>query len=127
MAIYKFTKKIFDGEVLSIYGKGDSKRDYTYIDDVVCGIISSTELKEVSFETFNIGSGKPISIINLVKIIENKCQKKAKIKYVPSKKGDMKITYANIQKAKKILNYEPKTNIEKGIETFISWYKNKKL
>jgi UDP-glucuronate 4-epimerase len=125
MAIYKFTKLIDQGKEVQIYGDGTSKRDYTYIDDIVSGIINTLE-REFSFEVFNLGSSKTVELKELISLIEKELGKKAKIRKLPAQPGDMPITCADISKARKLLNYNPRFSFEEGIKTFIKWYKKQR-
>lgn len=122
MAYFKFTDRIVNGIPIDVYNYGNMKRDFTYIDDIVEGVISSLK-KDLGFEIFNLGNNKPIKLLYFIKILEQKLNKKAKKNMLPSQSGDMKETFADISKSKKILGFTPKTNIEKGIERFIDWYK----
>ena len=97
-------------------------RDFTYIDDIIDGIRSSIN-KNFSNEIFNLGNSKKEKVIDIIKIIEQKLDKKAKIKLMPIKPGDVKITNADIEKSKKMLGFKPIVNIAQGINHFIDWYK----
>jgi UDP-glucuronate 4-epimerase len=123
MAIHNFTKLISESKIISIFGNGTSSRDYTYIDDILEGIISSINLN-FSFEIFNLGNSHPTNIEYLVSLIEENLDKKALIDYTLMQPGDVTHTFADISKAQRLLNYTPKVSIEKGIEEFIKWYKN---
>lgn len=123
MAIHNFTKLINEGKEVVIYGDGKSKRDYTYIDDIVDGIIASINYN-CEFEIFNLGHSEPVNINDLIKIIEAKLDKNAYKRYHKMQAGDVQNTYANIDKAKKLLNYKPKVGIQEGIERFVAWYNN---
>ena len=125
MAIHKFTKLIDQGKEIQIYGDGASKRDYTYIDDIVTGIVNSLE-REFPFEIFNLGDSKTVELKELISLIEEELGKKAVVRKMPAKLGDMSITYANISKARKMLDYDPKVSLEAGIKAFIKWYKTKR-
>ncbi|MBU0757588.1 MAG: SDR family NAD(P)-dependent oxidoreductase [Nanoarchaeota archaeon] len=122
MAPFIFTDLISKGRTIDMYGDGTSKRDYTYIDDITDGIIGALE-KDFRFEIFNLGNSDPIPLKNFISIIEKNLGKKAKIKKKPMQQGDVLITYADIAKAKKMLGYNPKTDIEQGMKKFIEWYK----
>ncbi len=125
MAIHKFTRLILSGKEIEIYGDGSSSRDYTYIDDVIYGIVNSLEgLK--GFEVINLGNSKTIKLIDLVKMIEDLTEKKAHLRFTESQPGDVFATYADIGKAEKMLKYFPETNIKEGLKKFIKWYKEKK-
>lgn len=123
MAIYKFTKLIDGNKQINLYGKGQTKRDYTYVSDIVNGIYSTLN-KEFNFQIFNLGNSQPISLSYLISLIEKNLNKKAKIKYFPEQMGDPAITFADISKAKKLLDYHPKVKIEEGIKRFVDWFKN---
>ena len=124
MAYYKFTKKISNNEPIDIYNFGKMQRDFTYIDDIIDGVVSVLNKDFENFEVFNLGNNNPIKLMNLVEIIENNLNKKAKINFLPFQKGEVIKTYADINKANKFLNFYPKTSFEKGMKKFISWYKN---
>jgi len=123
MAPYKFTKCIFEGTPIPKFGDGSSKRDYTYIDDIVFGIIAALE-KNLPFEIINLGNSETISLNDFIGLIEKLTGKKAKIDQLPMQPGDVDITCADISKAKKLLGYNPGTGIEDGMRKFIEWYKN---
>lgn len=125
MAIHKFTKLINEGKEICLYGTGETNRDYTYISDIVEGIISSLN-KDFNYEIFNLGNSNPTNLSHLISLIEKNLGKSAKVKYLPEQPGDPSITFADISKSKRILNYEPKVKIEEGIKRFIEWYKNEK-
>lgn len=122
MAPYIFTKKILNNELIDVYGDGSQARDFTYIDDIVDGIVKATR-KPFDFEIINLGNSYPVSVLELIKTIEEETGKKAKIKYRSSRLGDVEKTYADISKAKKLLNWKPKMKIKKGIEMYVKWFK----
>lgn len=124
MAYFNFSKKIANNETINVYNYGKGlKRDFTYIADIVDGIISALN-NPFPYEIINLGNNNPIELIKFINIIEKIFNKTAKKKLLPMQSGDVLITYANISKAKKILNYAPKIKIEKGLEEFIIWFKN---
>jgi len=124
MAIHKFIRHAFLGKEfpIPIYGDGSSKRDYTYIDDIIEGIINSLE-RNFNFEIFNLGKTETISLKNLISLVEKKVGKKIFLKIQPLQLGDVSITHADITKAREMLDYDPKISIEEGIEKFVEWYK----
>jgi len=129
MAFFSFTKKILQNKKISVFNKGKHLRDFTYIDDVIDGIIKilfeSPKIKKNSnFDIFNIGLGKPISLLNFIKIIENILCKQAKISLVKKQDGDMEKTYSSIRKIKKFYNYNPNIKPKEGLKKFIDWYLN---
>lgn len=121
MAYFTFTKKILDNELIEIYDNGEVERDFTYIDDIVTGVRSSIS-KNFQNEIFNLGNSNREKVIDLIRIIEQRLGKKAKIKLMPIKPGDVKITNADIKKANKMLGFNPKTKIKQGVNRFIDWY-----
>ncbi|MDD5626956.1 MAG: GDP-mannose 4,6-dehydratase [Patescibacteria group bacterium] len=126
MAIHQFTGLISLFETLPLYAHGKSQRDYTYVDDIVQGIMNTIKYHR-GFEIYNLGNSQTTPLITLVKLLEKYLNKKAKIKKLPPQPGDLLKTWADITKAKKLLHFDPKTNIEEGIQKFIQWYrKNKK-
>ena len=126
MAIHKFVRNIFNKQQIYIYGSGNTSRDYTYIDDIINGIVKCVA-KPLRFEIFNLGNSHQIKLLILIKLIEKKLNLKAKIKFISEQKGDIKYTYSDISKAEKKLNYNPLTDIEEGIEKFVYWYKKGNL
>ena len=121
MAPYKFTDLIYRGQPIPKFGDGTSERDYTYIDDIVQGVISALE-KDLPFEIINIGNNQTISLNDFIQLIEKLLGKKALIDQLPMQPGDVDITYADITKAEKFLDYKPTTSVEEGMKKFIDWY-----
>lgn len=124
MAVFKFMRAVDKGEELILYNRGLVERDYTYIDDIVEGIKKAAK-KKFSFEIINLGNNRPVQIKRVVEILENKMKKKARIKYKKLPQGEMQKTFADIEKAQKLLSWQPKTSIEEGLEKTVSWYKLK--
>ena len=124
MAPYKFTKAIDEGKKITMYGDGTTKRDYTYVADIVAGIVSALD-RNLSYEIINLGDSKTVSLSEFIAIIEKTLGKKALIKKMPMQPGDVEVTYADISKAKKLLGYKPKVSIEEGIRRFVKWYQSK--
>ncbi|MGI6667900.1 MAG: GDP-mannose 4,6-dehydratase [Acetivibrionales bacterium] len=122
MAIHKFAKAILEGSEICIFGDGSSSRDYTYIDDIVDGIISSISLN-CGFEAINLGNSCQVNIMDLVKIMENVLGKPAKIRFAEKQPGDVPSTCASIGKAAKLLGYRPKVSLEEGLRRFAEWFK----
>lgn len=121
MAPYLFTKLINEGKPIIKYGDGSSKRDYTYVKDIVQGIITASE-NNPFFEIFNIGNSKTVELNKFISVIENLLGKKAKIIQKQMPQEDVPITYADISKAKKDLGYDPKTDIKQGMKEFVTWF-----
>lgn len=122
LAIYKFAKLISEEKPITIYGDGKTKRDYTYVDDITSGIIASLNYSKSRYEIINLGNNKPIELYQLIKNLEKVLGKKAVIKRLPEQPGDIPITFADINKAQRILNYQPKIEILSGIKKFLSWF-----
>ena len=122
MALFKFTKAIMDGHPIDVYNNGDMKRDFSYVDDIVQGIITSLE-KPFDYEIFNLGNNNPIDLEYFISVIEKEIGKKAIKNYLPLQPGDVPNTYADIDHSSKLIGYYPKTSIEEGIHRFILWYK----
>lgn len=121
MAPFKFMKLLLDGEELPVYGDGSSKRDYTYVGDIVNGIISALK-KDMSFEIINLGNSNPVDLSSFISILERHTGKEARTRQFEEQKGDVPITYADISKARKILGWEPKTSLDFGIKKMVEWY-----
>ena len=123
MAYYIFTKKILNGEPISVFNNGNMKRDFTFIDDIILGTKAAIE-KNYSFEIFNLGNNKSVNLLDFIKTIENKLNKKAIINFQPMQSGDVKETYADISESEEKLGFKPKISIDEGISKFIKWYKS---
>ncbi len=123
LAINKFFRLIEEGKEITIFGDGSTSRDYTYISDIIKGIISLID-QDYKFEIFNLGNEFPVKLLDLVKTIEEVTGKEAKIKFESDQKGDVPITYANISKAKNLLGYEPKVMIKEGLAKYYQWLKS---
>jgi UDP-glucuronate 4-epimerase len=121
MAIHKFAKMIDRGEEIPQYGDGKTSRDYTYIDDVIDGIVVSID-KVRGYEIINLGESNTITLEDLIRELESALGKKAEIKVLPMQPGDVEKTCADISKAKRILGYSPKVNITEGLQKFVDWY-----
>jgi len=122
MAFHKFIRAILKGEEITIYGDGNQTRDFTYIDDAVNANFLVIE-KACTGETFNIGGGSYISVNGAIKLLEEIVEKRARIRYIERKKGEMQATWANIEKAKKMLRYSPRFDLKEGLRKEIEWIK----
>jgi len=122
LAIRKFMEHIHRGDEITIYGDGSMKRDFTYIDDVVRGVLSSID-NPFGHEIINLGNSTPISVSELVDNLEKVLGKKAVVRHEDEKPGDVPITYADTSKAERLLEFKPNTPITKGLESMYSWYK----
>ncbi|MGQ4875837.1 MAG: GDP-mannose 4,6-dehydratase [Promethearchaeia archaeon] len=126
MAVRKFFTKILNDEEIIIYGDGTQLRDFTFVSDIINGIILAGENPKSSGEVFNLGLSNPISVNKLVDMMYSIANKEKKIKYIDKQEGDVDITYSDTQKANKILKYYPKVSIEEGLKITYKWLKNKK-
>lgn len=125
LAIYKFTKLIDEEKEIPFFGDGSTSRDYTYVDDIVKGIIllaNYVENNNKVYEVSNIGGSDPVSLKEMVEIIEESLGKKAKINSLPMQPGDVNRTYADLTKIKKLVGYKADNTFKQGIEKFVKWY-----
>jgi UDP-glucuronate 4-epimerase len=122
MAIHKFTRLIDGGEEIPVYGDSSSRRDYTYIDDLVDGILGVVRYHK-GFEVYNLGESQTTSLKELIRLIEEAFGKKANVEMLEFQPGDVSVTYADISKAERMLKYQPKVKMEEGIKRFVEWYK----
>ena len=131
LAINKFTRLMLNDEEVTMFGDGTTSRDYTYIDDIVDGIIRSCNYVENYndvYEILNLGNSSPVSLKEMINTIGQAIGVEPKIKQLPMQPGDVDRTFADISKAKKLIGYNPKTSFKEGIENFVEWYKiNKDL
>jgi UDP-glucuronate 4-epimerase len=123
MATFKFTERILAGKEIEVYNFGKMKRDFTYIDDIVSGIIAALK-RPRGFKVYNLGNNRPVTLNRFVKAIEVACGRNAKIKYLPLQPGDVIKTAADISESKKDLRFSPEINIEEGMKKFVSWYQD---
>jgi UDP-glucuronate 4-epimerase len=122
MALFIFTKAIQEGKPIDIFNYGKMERDFTYIDDIVNGIVASLNY-DASYDIFNLGNSSSVQLEYFIKCIEKELKKKANKNYLPMQAGDVPKTFADIEHSKKCLGFEPKVKIEEGIKRFIEWYK----
>lgn len=130
LAIHKFTALLEAGNPLPIFGDGSTARDYTYVDDIVAGILASLgpELQlscgGPAFEVFNLGNSHPVRLTELIKLLENVTGRKAICEWRPPQPGDAPVTWADTSKASRMLGYRPATSLEEGLRSFVRWYRN---
>ncbi len=125
MSIFKFIKLIDEEKELPLYGDGSQERDFTYVEDVAEGVVKAFE-KARGYEIINLGNDNPHKLSYVISLMEKELGKKAKIKKLPFEKADMKKTWANIDKAKRLLGWKPEVSIEEGIRLTVKWYKENK-
>src|SRR5438876_2663211 len=121
LAIHQFTRRIYAGQPIDQFGDGSTRRDYTYIDDVIQGTMAALQYDGSLFDVFNLGENDTIQLKDLIAAIENALGKKAKINQLPEQPGDMPLTCADISKARKLLDYNPTTRLQDGLPRFIDW------
>jgi UDP-glucuronate 4-epimerase len=122
LAIHQFTRKIYAGQPIDQFGDGSTRRDYTYIDDVIQGTVAALQYSGPLFDIFNLGESETIQLKDLIAAIENALGKKAKINQLPEQPGDVPLTCADISKARKLLGYNPSTRLSDGLPRFIDWF-----
>ena len=125
MAYYDFLNKLKNNKKINVFNKGKMLRDFTYIDDVISGILNVIKKNfKDNHEVINIGKGKPDNLMDMINYLEKNYKKKFKIKFTNNiPLGDIKKTYSNVKKAKKLINWNPKTTLNDGIKKFVTWYK----
>ena len=122
MAIHKFTRLILEGKTIPMFGDGTTRRDYTYIDDITHGLVQCVD-RPFQYEIFNLGESHTTRLSELIALIEKHTGCKATIEHQPIQPGDVEITYANIDHARKLLDYNPKFTMDEGIKRFVAWYR----
>jgi UDP-glucuronate 4-epimerase len=122
LAIHQFTRKINAGQPIDQFGDGTTRRDYTYIDDIIQGTMAALNYDGPMFDVFNLGESETIQLKDLIAGIENALGKKAKINRLPEQPGDMPLTCADVSKARKHLGYNPKTKFSDGLPRFVDWF-----
>jgi UDP-glucuronate 4-epimerase len=122
LAIYKFTNLIHHGQPIDVYGDGTARRDFTYIEDIIQGVVASIQYDGAPFDIFNLGESETIELSEVIAEIEALLGKKAMINTLPPVPGDMPVTYADISKAQRLLSYAPATQFQSGMRRFIEWY-----
>ena len=122
LAIHKFARLMQSGQPIPVFGDGNTSRDYTYVDDTVDGVMAATE-KEFGYEIINLGESQTVEPDRLIELLEQAMGVKAEINRQPAQPGDVPITFANIEKAQRLLGYNPQVKIEDGIPRFIEWFR----
>jgi len=126
MAYFKFARSILLGRPINVYNYGNMERDFTYISDVVDGVISSIE-RSFNYEIFNLGNSKPVNLMYFIELLERYLGRTAKKNLLPMQEGEVPVTYADLRKSRTLLGYNPKVPIEEGLRRFCNWFlENKK-
>ena len=122
LAIHKFARLMSQDKPIPLYGDGSTQRDYTYIDDIVAGVVAAMNYDQSKFEVINLGESQTVELRRLVELLERAFGKKAVIDHRPLQPGDVPVTFADVSKARRLLAYEPRTTIEAGIDRFVDWF-----
>jgi UDP-glucuronate 4-epimerase len=123
LAIHKFARLMTAGKQIPVFGDGSTRRDYTFIDDIISGVRAAIDYEGSSYDVFNLGESRTVELRELVSLLEKELDMKAEIDWQPLQPGDVPQTYADIGKARRLLNYNPQTPIEEGISKFVKWFR----
>ncbi|MBE9566817.1 MAG: SDR family NAD(P)-dependent oxidoreductase [Proteobacteria bacterium] len=123
MAIHRFARRILNGDEISLFGDGSSRRDYTFIDDIINGVVAALDHCS-SYEVYNLGNSNTVDLKRLVAVLEDACGKKANTTWRPNQPGDVPLTHADVSKAARDLGYSPQVDLEEGIPRFIDWLRD---
>jgi len=122
LAIHKFAKLISAGRPIPVFGDGTTRRDYTYIDDIIAGVRAAIDYDQSNFEVINLGESRTVELRELISLIEKALDRNAEIDRQPPQPGDVPQTFADISKARRLLGYDPQTQIEEGVIRFVKWF-----
>jgi UDP-glucuronate 4-epimerase len=125
LAIHTFARLISAGQPISVFGDGTTRRDYTYIDDIISGVCAAIDYDQSDYEVINLGESRTVELRELISLIEKALDRHAEIDRQPLQPGDVTQTFADISKARRLLGYDPQTQIEEGIEKFVEWFSAK--
>jgi UDP-glucuronate 4-epimerase len=123
LAIHKFARLISEGKPIPVFGDGLTRRDYTYIDDIIAGVRAAIDYAGSDYEVFNLGESRTVELRELISLIEQELDQHAVIELQPMQPGDVPQTFADIAKARALLGYDPQTQIEAGIQRFVEWFR----
>jgi len=123
MALFSFTKAILEGRPIELFNRGRMRRDFTYIDDIVAGVLAALD-RDANYEIFNLGNSQPVTLGRFVRAIEAATGRKAVKKLRPMQPGDVPATWAEIGRSRRLLGYRPRTPIEPGVRRFVDWYRS---
>ena len=122
LAIHKFAHLISKGQPIPVYGDGTTRRDYTYVDDIIAGVRAAIDYTKSDFEVINLGESRTVELRELIALLEKEIGRPAIIERQPAQPGDVPQTYADITKAGRLLGYNPQTQIEEGVRRFVEWF-----
>ncbi|HEX7294910.1 MAG TPA: GDP-mannose 4,6-dehydratase [Pyrinomonadaceae bacterium] len=123
LAIHKFARLMTSGKPIPVFGDGSTRRDYTYIDDIISGVMAAIVYDESNYEVFNLGESETVELRELISILEHSLDCRAIIDQQPPQPGDVPQTFADVTKARQLLGYNPQTHIEDGIKKFVEWFR----
>jgi len=123
LAIHKFAKLMSEDKPIPVFGDGTTRRDYTYIDDIIDGVVAAIHYDKSDYEVFNLGESRTVELKELISLLEKELDTKAKILRQPPQPGDVPQTFADITKARALLGYNPQTQIEAGLHGFVEWFR----
>ena len=123
LAIHKFARLIDEGKAIPVFGDGTTRRDYTYIDDIIQGVRAAIDYTASDYEAINLGESRTVELRELIELLEKELGQRARIERQPPQPGDVPQTFADITKARKLLGYNPRTDIEEGIRRFVEWFR----
>lgn len=126
LAIHKFAKLIDAGQPIPVFGDGTTRRDYTYIEDIIAGVRAAIDYDQSKFEVINLGESRTVELRELIALLEKALDRHAEIDRQPRQPGDVPQTFADVTKARRLLGYDPRTQIEEGIEKFVEWFRESK-
>jgi UDP-glucuronate 4-epimerase len=123
LAIHKFAKLISQHKPIPVFGDGTTRRDYTYIDDIIDGVTAAIDYDKSNYEVINLGESRTVELRELITLLEKELDTHAIIERQPPQPGDLPQTFADVSKARELLNYQPKTQIEDGLHRFVEWFR----
>jgi UDP-glucuronate 4-epimerase len=123
LAIHKFASLLTSGQPIPVFGDGTTRRDYTYIDDIIAGVLAAVDFEASDYEVINLGESRTVELRELISLLERELDANAVIETLPPQPGDVPQTFADITKARRILGYDPQIQIEEGIRRFIEWFR----
>jgi len=124
LAIHKFARLMSTGKAIPVFGDGTARRDYTFIDDIISGVRAAIDYDGTPYEVINLGESRTVELRELISLLEKELGVAAELDRQPVQPGDVPQTYADIEKARRLLNYDPQTPIEEGIRKFVQWFRN---
>lgn len=126
MAISRFTDAIWHGRPVTVFGNGESRRDYTFIDDIIDGVEASMTVPLAGYHVFNLGASEPVQLMRVIRLLEGQVSRKARLHFEPSGVGEPDLTFADVTAARQSLGFNPQVGIEEGIARYVDWYREKR-